>query len=489
MICCRSATRSRSVRSPLRATAVLGLCRFARSLGVETHVGATVEGSAWTRATRRWRGRSGPGSGGAGTAHARRDRRAPARRQHLPHLRLARAIDARGHGAYYRAVRPTRTAAAGVRRLADDPVSARASRRWDGVGRTCAGDRRRSARHQRWEPDQASPRVWHRSSPDEGEIVRTVTDDGRETEWQEVSSFIALGSVRQPRRVGRRQRRDPLRADDPLPGRHHSTARRRPTGRGRSLRDRISHRRRRDRQRRRRHRRRAAKRSHRSGERVEPDARVRWGGRRDDRQPPAPRTIGSANRSAGRDQRGLRAPRRRGRPSIARVRCPPVESGGPIRLLAVLHPYGQPGDGDLEAFALSNYQVARLRSALDERRVLGTTVEIGTPVFCGSPSSRSWSLGPGDRRQWCVSGRQRPSTGSSIRLWAASTDTGGRSTSTFAPMPVRVLEDVEGVDRVEEVLLFDSDLRTGQRHGSGRNVILLAPDRLFLSTRPQVVVR
>ena len=79
-------------------------------------------------------------------------------------------------------VRPTRTAAAGVRRLADDPVSARASRRWDGVGRTCAGHRRRGARHQRWEPDQASPRVWHPSSPGrEGEIVRTVTDDGRET--------------------------------------------------------------------------------------------------------------------------------------------------------------------------------------------------------------------------------------------------------------------------------------------------------------------
>jgi hypothetical protein len=45
------------------------------------------------------------------------------------------------------------------------------------------------------------------------------------------------------------------------------------------------------------------------------------------------------------------------------------------------------------------------------------------------------------------------------------------------------------VDRVEEVLLFDYDLRSGQRLGTGRDVIRLSADALFLSACPQVVVR
>ena len=53
----------------------------------------------------------------------------------------------------------------------------------------------------------------------------------------------------------------------------------------------------------------------------------------------------------------------------------------------------------------------------------------------------------------------------------------------------RVLESVDGVDRVEEVLLFDYDLRTSQRLGPGRDVIRLTPDSLFLSVQPRVVVR
>ena len=53
----------------------------------------------------------------------------------------------------------------------------------------------------------------------------------------------------------------------------------------------------------------------------------------------------------------------------------------------------------------------------------------------------------------------------------------------------QLLETVEGVERVEELLLFEYDLRTGRRLGSGRDTIRLKPHSLFLSAEHQVVVR
>jgi hypothetical protein len=53
----------------------------------------------------------------------------------------------------------------------------------------------------------------------------------------------------------------------------------------------------------------------------------------------------------------------------------------------------------------------------------------------------------------------------------------------------QLLESVEGVERVEELLLFEYDLRSGRRLGSGRDVIRLDRHSLFLSAQHQVVVR
>jgi hypothetical protein len=48
---------------------------------------------------------------------------------------------------------------------------------------------------------------------------------------------------------------------------------------------------------------------------------------------------------------------------------------------------------------------------------------------------------------------------------------------------------VEGVERVDELLLFEYDLRTRQRLGSAKDVIRLDQHSLFLSASHQVVVR
>ena len=308
--------------------------------------------------------------------------------------------------------------------------------------------------------------------PTRGEIVRTVTDDGRKRSGTRCrassprvrSTTTSCGTAPAARSAsGRRSvtRTAPLDAAPPH----------RP---GPKSRDRISHRRRRDRQRRRRHRRRAAKRSHRSGERVEPDARVRWGGRRDDRQPPAPRTIGSANRSAGGNQRGLRAPRRG--PTIDRTGAlptPPVESGeDQFRLLAVPCPCGQPGDGDLDVrtFELPGRPAAL---ALDERRVLGTTVEIGTTHFCGVSVVALVVARPGrpaavvrERATEAINRFLDPVVGGiDGHGWPFDVDLRANAVSACSKTSKGLIESRR--------CSCSTDLRTGQRHGSGRNVILL----------------
>ncbi|HRE01325.1 MAG TPA: baseplate J/gp47 family protein, partial [Ilumatobacteraceae bacterium] len=71
-------------------------------------------------------------------------------------------------------------------------------------------------------------------------------------------------------------------------------------------------------------------------------------------------------------------------PSIARVRClPPLDTGRPIRLLLVPTVTRRPEQIQLDDFALPDEMTNRVRERLDERRILGTTIEIGTPYYQG----------------------------------------------------------------------------------------------------------
>ena len=53
----------------------------------------------------------------------------------------------------------------------------------------------------------------------------------------------------------------------------------------------------------------------------------------------------------------------------------------------------------------------------------------------------------------------------------------------------QLLEAVEGVERVEEVLFFEHDLRNHERVGFGKELVKLERDSLFLAANHQVVVR
>ena len=62
-------------------------------------------------------------------------------------------------------------------------------------------------------------------------------------------------------------------------------------------------------------------------------------------------------------------------------------------------------------------------------------------------------------------------------------------TDLTAGVIAEALAAVDGVDRVEEVVLFEADLRNRVRVGGGKELVRLSQDSLFLSFQHRVVVR
>lgn len=176
---------------------------------------------------------------------------------------------------------------------------------------------------------------------------------------------------------------------------------------------------------------------------------------------------------------------------IKRVRClPPREPGDPVRLLVVPHIEEPPETLVLDHFALPDDMIERLSSYLDERRVLGSTIEIGTPYYQGVTAAVLLDAKPGrptnlirERAMHALYEFINPIHGGPHRTgWGFDVDL--NATQVF-----QLLEAVEGVERVEEVLFFEYDLRNQERLGFGKELVKLGPDSLFLSTNHQVVVR
>ena len=176
---------------------------------------------------------------------------------------------------------------------------------------------------------------------------------------------------------------------------------------------------------------------------------------------------------------------------VARSRClPPARPGGPVRVLVVPHVRSSPQNHHLDDFALPEPLLATIRDHLDERRLVGTSIEVGTPYYQGLSVAALIRSLPG-----------RPATLVRQRVLDALSEfinplTGGPEGDGWpfdadinAATIAQLIEAIEGVERVEEVLLFEYDLRTGQRLGSGRDVVRLDRDSLFLSAAHQVVVR
>lgn len=176
---------------------------------------------------------------------------------------------------------------------------------------------------------------------------------------------------------------------------------------------------------------------------------------------------------------------------VARVKClAPSRAGEAVRLLVVPRLTSRPDERQLDDFALSDPLVDAITEHLEPRRMLGTTVDIGTPFYQGISVAALIQSLPGRPaalvRQRAVDLLYRyldPLEGGHTEEgWPFDADL---NASTVAEL----LQALEGVERVEEVLLFEYDLRTGARHGTGRELVRLDRESLFLSARHQVVVR
>ena len=129
-------------------------------------------------------------------------------------------------------------------------------------------------------------------------------------------------------------------------------------------------------------------------------------------------------------------------------------------------------------------------SFLDERRILGSTIQVGTPYYQGVTAAALVTARPG-RPASLVRERAIAALYRFINPLVGGVDGNGWGFDTDLNVTslYQLLEAIEGVERVDEVLLFEYDLRNNERIGFGRELVKLEPDSLFLSAAHRVVVR
>ena len=176
---------------------------------------------------------------------------------------------------------------------------------------------------------------------------------------------------------------------------------------------------------------------------------------------------------------------------VARVRCLPTSrSNGSVRLLVVPRVRGDASGHRLDDFAISASLMQVVTEHLDRHRLVGTAIEVSTPYYQGVSVAALVHTAPG-RPASLVRQRAIDALTRYINPLTGGVDGNGWPFDADLNSAVvgQVLESVDGVDRVEEALLFEYDLRTGRRLGSARDVIRLDSHSLFLSAAHQVVVR
>src|SRR6476659_9527452 len=134
---------------------------------------------------------------------------------------------------------------------------------------------------------------------------------------------------------------------------------------------------------------------------------------------------------------------------------------GPVRLLVVPAVRTDPRAQQLDDYALAAPLMRRITEHLDRHRIVGTAIEVGTPYYQGvsvaalvhAPAGRPLAL----VRQRAIDERTRyinPLTGGADGAgWLFDVDLNAAASA-------QLLESVEGVDRVDEVQLYEFDLRT-----------------------------
>ena len=177
---------------------------------------------------------------------------------------------------------------------------------------------------------------------------------------------------------------------------------------------------------------------------------------------------------------------------VARARCLPAARTGShaVRLLVVPQVRTSALTHEIDDFALSTELFDTVAEAIESRRAVGVAVELGTPYYQGVSVAALVRTLPG-----------RPADAIRQRIGEALTElvhplVGGPDGSGWpfgqaltVGAVSQVVEGVDGVLAVDEVQLFEYDLRNRKRVGEGRESITLGENALFLAAEHRVVVR
>jgi predicted phage baseplate assembly protein len=174
-------------------------------------------------------------------------------------------------------------------------------------------------------------------------------------------------------------------------------------------------------------------------------------------------------------------------PEVARTRClAPSLPGSPVRLLIVPKVRRSPELQEIDDYALSDGLVETISDFLEPRRLVGTTIEVAAPYYQGVTVAAHLRAAPTASDQLLA--RARADALRALYAWlnplcGGPNGDGWPWGANLNAAPIaELLERVPGVERVDEVLLFECDLRTGRRYGEGKQVLGLDEASLFLST-------
>ncbi|GAA2241522.1 putative baseplate assembly protein [Rarobacter faecitabidus] len=178
-------------------------------------------------------------------------------------------------------------------------------------------------------------------------------------------------------------------------------------------------------------------------------------------------------------------------PQVARARCLPItETGhGNVVVLIVPKALGEPGAHQIDDFAIGKELWSVIAHDLDEARPAGVAVEVGTPYYHGVSVAALVRALPG-RPAEVVRQRVSEAIAEFVHPLRGGTDGSGWAfgAGLTSVSLAQVIEAVDGVLAVDELQMFEYDLRTGQRVGLGRDSIPLPERALFLAADSRVVV-
>ncbi|HTW09802.1 MAG TPA: putative baseplate assembly protein [Acidimicrobiales bacterium] len=171
---------------------------------------------------------------------------------------------------------------------------------------------------------------------------------------------------------------------------------------------------------------------------------------------------------------------------VARVRClEPEVVGGPVRLLVVPRVRRAAQSQALDDFALTDGLVDRISRYLEPRRLLGISVQISAPYYQGVTVATHIHAVPTANEDMIT--RIRSDVLALLYDWVNPLSGGPTGegwewdTDLNAGPLADMIGQIDGVDRVDEVLLFECDLRNAKRYGPAKEVVRLDQHSLFLS--------